>query len=109
GTLLLDEVAALPLEVQGKLLRVIQQREFRPLGSPRTIKIDMRLLATSNRDLEVEVREERFRSDLYQRLVGDTVHVPALRRRRQDIPLLVENFLRLLERRLGRSGLRVSA
>jgi transcriptional regulator with GAF, ATPase, and Fis domain len=108
GTLLIDEVGALPLDIQAKLLRVIQQHEFRPLGFPHTNKVDIRLLATTNRDLELAVKEERFRSDLYQRLMTDTVHVPPLRRRRQDIPLLAERVLHILERRLSRPGLRMS-
>lgn len=108
GTLLIDEVGALPLDIQAKLLRTIQQREYRPLGFQRVNKVDVRLLVTTNRDLELEVKEERFRSDLYQRLLVESVHVPPLRRRRQDIPLLAERFLEQLERRLGRRGLRVS-
>ena len=108
GTLLIDEIGALPLDIQAKLLRVIQQHEFRPLGFPHTNKVDVRLLATTNHDLEQAVKQEQFRSDLYQRLMTDSVYVPPLRRRRQDIPLLAERILHLLERRLGRPGLRVS-
>ncbi len=108
GTLLIDEVGALPLDIQAKLLRVIQQREFRPLGFPHTTKVDVRLLMTTNRDLEQAVKEQRFRADLHQRLLTDSVHVPPLRRRRQDIPLLVERVLHILERRLSRAGLRAS-
>ncbi len=108
GTLLIDEVAALPLDLQAKLLRVIQQREFRPLGFQRTLKIDVRLLATTNRDLNRAVEEGSFRSDLYQRLLVDPLRVPPLRRRRQDIPLLTERFLGFLKNRLGRKDLVVS-
>ncbi len=108
GTLLVDEVAEMPLETQAKLLRFIQEQEFRPLGSPRTVKADVRLVLTTNRDLAQAVTEGRFRSDLYQRLQVDPVHVPPLRRRRQDIPVLAERFLSLLRRRRGREGLRVS-
>lgn len=108
GTLLIDEAGNLPLDLQAKLLRVIQQHEFRPLGFPNTTKVDVRLLVTTSRDLEQAVKEERFRSDLHQRLQADIVHVPPLRRRRQDIPLLTERFLSMLERRVDRSGLRVS-
>jgi formate hydrogenlyase transcriptional activator len=108
GTLLIDEVAELPLDLQAKLLRVIQQREFRPLGFSRTSKVDVRLLVTTNRDLQQAVREGRFRSDLLERLLVDPVQVPPLRRRRPDIPLLADHFLRSLELRLGREGLRIS-
>jgi transcriptional regulator with GAF, ATPase, and Fis domain len=108
GTLLIDEVAALPLDLQAKLLRVIQQREFRPLGFQRTIKTDVRLLVTTNRDLEQAVQEGRFRSDLHQRLLVDPLRVPPLRRRRQDIPLLAERFLGMLKSRLGSENLSVS-
>jgi len=108
GTLLIDEVAEFPLDLQAKLLRVIQQREFRPLGFQRAAKVDVRLLITTNRDLDLAVKEGRFRSDLHQRLLVDPVHVPPLRRRRQDIPLLADRFLGVLARRLGREGLRIS-
>lgn len=108
GTLLIDEVAELPLETQAKLLRFIQTQEFRPLGFPRTIKADVRLLLTTNRDLDLAVREGRFRPDLYERLLVDPIHVPPLRRRRLDIPLLAERFLSMLGRRLDRKDLRVS-
>lgn len=108
GTLLIDEVAEMPLDLQAKLLRVIQQREFRPLGFPRTAKVDIRIIATTNRDLDQAVRDGRFRSDLHQRLLVDPVHVPPLRRRRQDIPLLTERYLTRLAHQLGRESLRVS-
>jgi formate hydrogenlyase transcriptional activator len=108
GTLLIDEVAEFPLDLQAKLLRVIQQREFRPLGFQRAAKVDVRLLITTNRDLDLAVKEGRFRSDLHQRLLVDPVRVPPLRRRRQDIPLLADRFLGVLARRLGRESLRIS-
>ena len=109
GTLLIDEVAALPLDLQAKLLRVIQQREFRPLGFQRTVKIDIRLLMTTNRDLDRAVEEGRFRSDLHQRLLVDPLRVPPLRRRRADIALLTEQYLGILRNQLGHEDLSVSA
>ncbi len=108
GTLLIDEVAAMPLDLQAKLLRVIQQHEFRPLGFARTANVDIRLLVTTNRDLDQTVRDGHFRADLHQRLLVDPVHVPPLRRRRQDIPLLTDRFLPHLASQLGRNSLRVS-
>jgi transcriptional regulator with GAF, ATPase, and Fis domain len=109
GTLLIDEVAILSLDLQAKLLRFIQQREFRPVGFQRTFKTDVRLLATTNRDLDRAVEEGRFRSDLYQRLLADPLRVPPLQRRRQDIPLLTEQYLRVLKNQLGYQNLSVSA
>ncbi len=102
STLCLDEIGELPLELQAKLLRVIQHHEFERLGSFQTIKIDVRLLATTNRNLEEEVREGRFRQDLYYRLNVFPITVPPLRQRKDDIPLMVESFMERYSRKLGK-------
>jgi transcriptional regulator with GAF, ATPase, and Fis domain len=102
STLCLDEIGELPLELQGKLLRVIQHNEFERLGSSHTIKVDVRIVATTNRDLEEEVRKGRFRQDLYYRLNVFPITVPPLRQRKEDIPLLVEAFIARYSRKLGK-------
>lgn len=102
GTILLDEITEIDLALQAKLLRVLQERAFEHVGSSKTIQVDVRVLATSNRDLLAEVAAGRFREDLYYRLAVVPIQVPALRTRREDIPELVAHFLAAAATRLGR-------
>lgn len=102
GTLLLDEVSELRLDLQAKLLRAIQEKQFERVGGGQSIRVDVRLVATTNRDLESEARAGRFRSDLYYRLKVVHLHLPALRERTADIPVLVRHFLETIAREAGR-------
>ena len=108
GTILLDEIGDMPPPLQGKLLRVLQEREVHPLGAPAPVLVDVRIVAATHRDLESLVREERFRHDLYYRLNVISVRIPPLRERPEDIVPLIAHFLEKHGHRLGRPGCTLS-
>jgi PAS domain S-box-containing protein len=108
GTLFLDEIGELPLELQPKLLRVLEDGEFERLGSNKTIKTDVRILAATNRNLKEEVNNGNFRSDLFYRLNTFQILVPPLRKRKEDIPLLIDYFVAMYNKKFGKSCTKVS-
>jgi len=103
GSLFLDEIGDIPLELQPKLLRVLQEREFERLGSTRTQKVDVRIVAATHRDLEGMILEKQFRSDLYYRVNVFPIHVPPLREHPDDVPLLVQHFVEQAARRMHKT------
>jgi transcriptional regulator with GAF, ATPase, and Fis domain len=102
GTIFLDEIGTMTPTIQAKLLRVLQEREFEPLGSERTQRIDVRVIAATNRDLKQLVSEGKFQEDLYYRLNVIPIPIPALRERREDIPVLIEHFVEKHRQRTGK-------
>jgi hydrogenase-4 transcriptional activator len=108
GTLFLDEIGDLSLEVQPKLMRFLQESEIQPLGETRPMRVDVRVLAATNTDLERAVEDGRFRTDLFHRLNIIRIHVPSLRDRREEIPILATYFLEHIASRSGKTGLRLT-
>ena len=102
GTLFLDEIGDLPQALQVKLLRVLQEREFERIGGTETIKVDVRIICATNRDLEKETKEGRFREDLYYRLKVIPIHLPSLRERKEDIPILINHFIKIYSKKMNR-------
>lgn len=102
-TIFLDEIGEMPLELQSKLLRIIQDGEFERLGNPHTIKVDVRIIAATNRNLEEEIRKGKFREDLYYRLNVFPITMPPLRQRKEDIPLLVNHFVAKFNKKIGKN------
>jgi DNA-binding NtrC family response regulator len=103
GTIFLDEIGDMPADMQVKLLRVLQEKEFERIGSNTTLKIDVRIIAATNRNLEKEIEEERFRLDLFYRLHVFPIHLPPLRERKEDIPLLVQHFIKFFSEKARKS------
>ena len=103
GTIFLDEIGDMSPSLQVKLLRVLQERTFEPVGSSKSISVDVRVIAATNQDLPVAIREKRFREDLYYRLNVIPIEVPPLRARREDVPLLVHHFLSTMNAEKGRA------
>ena len=109
GTMFLDEIGELPVELQAKMLRVLQEGCFEPVGSSRTARVDVRIIAATNLDLKKAIPEHRFREDLYYRLAVFPIHLPPLRARIEDIPIIAGNFLEKLARKSGRGPWAISA
>jgi two-component system response regulator PilR (NtrC family) len=108
GTLFLDEIGEMPITVQAKLLRFLENGTIRPLGSTKEIKVDVRIISATNRDLEEEIRKGRFREDLYYRLATIVLKLPPLRERKEDIPLLVSHILKDLEKKYNKKIKKIS-
>src|SRR5262249_30696971 len=102
GTLFLDEIGDMPLGLQAKILRVLQEQAFERVGGNETIRTDVRIIAATNRDLKLWSEKGKFRPDLYYRLSVFTIHLPTLRERGEDLPALAQHFVRLFSRELGR-------
>jgi transcriptional regulator with GAF, ATPase, and Fis domain len=109
GTLFLDEIGDLPLLLQGKILRLVQEKQFERVGGNQTLTVDIRVVAATNRDLRAAVERQEFREDLFFRISVFPVEIPPLRRRRADIPVLAEAFLERFAGEMGRKGLRLGA
>jgi transcriptional regulator with GAF, ATPase, and Fis domain len=109
GTIFLDEIGELPVDLQAKLLRVLQEGEFERLGNPRTFKVNVRIIAATNRNLEIAMEKKEFREDLYYRLNVFPIVSPPLRARKEDIPLLVKHFCQKHENKIGRKIIHIPA
>ncbi len=105
GTIFLDEIGDLPLSLQTKLLRVLQEKEIKPVGHPKTFKVDVRVVASTNRNLRELMSDGRFREDLFYRLNVVSIELPPLREREEDLPLLIEHFLKIYSKKFGKKGL----
>ncbi|MCP5108856.1 MAG: sigma-54-dependent Fis family transcriptional regulator, partial [bacterium] len=104
GTIFLDEIGDMPSNLQGKILRLLQEQEFYRVGGSRTIKVDVRVIASTNKNLEEMVREGTFREDLFYRLNVFTLHLPPLRERKEDIPLLIDHLLQNVSKKMAISS-----
>lgn len=103
GTIFLDEIADMPLSLQSKILRVLQEMQFYPVGSKEPIKVDVRVIVATNKDLKKEIKEGRFREDLFYRIHVIPIHLPPIRERKEDIPPLVEHFLKKFNKKMGKN------
>jgi len=108
GTVFFDEIGELPMSTQVKLLRLLQEREYEPLGSTKPVKVDIRVVAATNKDLKQLVAQAKFRDDLYFRLAVVKFELPPLTRRREDIPYLVDHFIKKFDARTGKRIMSVS-